>query len=70
MFTDEQREKMREVRTKQAIRRLDEISQKQQGLINGNFTAVAHKFDLKVRELRKAYDEAKASNPVEFDGVK
>lgn len=61
MITDEQREKMRQVRINQAIRRLDEISQRQQGLINGNFTAVAHKYALKVRELRKAYDDSMRS---------
>jgi hypothetical protein len=60
MITDEQRQKMHEIRIRQAIDRLNEISEKQQGLINGNFTAVAHKFGLKVRELRKAYDEAKS----------
>lgn len=56
-MTDEQRQAMRQVRIKQAIRHLDEISQRQSGLINGNFTAIAKKYDLKVRELRKAYDE-------------
>lgn len=40
----------------QAIRRLDEIKERQAGLINGNFTAVASKYGLKVRELRQAYD--------------
>lgn len=59
-MTDEQRQAMRQVRIKQAIQTLDEISERQSGLINGNFTAVAKKYDLKVRELRKAYDEAKA----------
>lgn len=58
MITDEQRQKVHEVRVKQAIDKLNEISERQSGLINGNFTAVAHKYGLKVRELRKAYEEA------------
>lgn len=59
-MTDEQRQAMQQVRIKQAIRHLNEISQRQSGLINGNFTAIAKKYGLKVKELRKAYDEAKA----------
>ena len=55
-MTDEQRQHMREVRIKQAIRNLDEISERQFGLINGNFTAIAHKYGLKVRELRQRYE--------------
>ena len=54
-MTDEQREAMKQVRIKQAIRNLNEISERQSGLINGNFTAVAHKYGLKVKELRAAY---------------
>ena len=63
MITDEQREAMRQVRIKQAIQRLDEISAKQSGLINGNFSAVAPKYGLKVKELRQAYEAAKAPKP-------
>lgn len=55
-MTEEQRQHMRNVRIQQAIRNLDEIDKKQFGLINGNFTAIAHKYGLKVKELRTAYD--------------
>lgn len=56
-MTDEQREAMYQVRIKQAVRYLKEIEQRQVGLINGNFTAVAHKYGIKVKELRTAYAE-------------
>jgi uncharacterized protein YbbC (DUF1343 family) len=62
MITEEQRKKMHQVRVEQAIRKLNEISDRQNGLINGNFTAVAHKYGLKVKELRAAYDQSRASN--------
>lgn len=59
VMTDEQREAMRRVRIKQAIRKLAEIELKQSGLINGNFTAVAKNYDLKVKELRHYWGKAK-----------
>ena len=58
-MTDEQREAMRKVRIKQAIKKLAEIEAKQSGLINGNFTAVAKNHDLKVKELRHYWSKAK-----------
>lgn len=57
-MTDEQRERMHQIRVMQAVRYLQEIEQRQFGLINGNFTAVAHKYGLKVKELRQAYATA------------
>lgn len=42
-----------------ALKELLELEQKQGGLINGNFTAKAHKYKVKVKELRQAYEEAK-----------
>lgn len=58
-MTDEQRQAMRRVKIKQAIRKLSEIDKKQNGLINGNFTAVAKNHGLKVKELRHYWDKAK-----------
>jgi hypothetical protein len=55
-MTDEQRETMKQVRIKQAVRELQELNTRQSGLINGNFTAKAHKYGLKVKELRAAYE--------------
>lgn len=57
-MSDEQRQIMRQVRINQAVRNLKEISQRQNGLINGNFTAIAHKYGLKVKELRQAYEDS------------
>ncbi len=57
-MTNEQRATMHQIRVKQAIRYLHEIETRQFGLINGNFTAVAHKYGLKVRELREAFATA------------
>ena len=42
-----------------ALKELLELEQKQGGLINGNFTAKAHKYKVRVKELRQAYKEAK-----------
>lgn len=42
-----------------ALKELLELEQKQNGLINGNFTAKAHKYKVKVKELRRAYEESK-----------
>lgn len=55
-MSDEQRQAMHDVRVKQAVRKLNEIATKNGGLINGNFTAVAHKYGIKVKELRNAYE--------------
>ena len=41
-----------------ALRELLELEQKQGGLINGNFTAKAHKYKVKVKDLRQAYEQA------------
>lgn len=58
-MTDEQRIAMQKVKIRQAIRELSELEQRQNGLINGNFTAKAHKYGLKVRVLRHYWDKAK-----------
>lgn len=42
-----------------ALKELLELEQKQGGLINGNFTAKAHKYKVKVKELRQAYADTK-----------
>jgi hypothetical protein len=42
-----------------ALAELLELEQKQSGLINGSFTAKAHKYKVKVKELRQAYDNHK-----------
>ena len=39
-----------------ALRRLKEIEQKNGGLINGNFSFVAHENKLKVKRLRELYE--------------
>jgi hypothetical protein len=41
-----------------ALRRLREIETKNGGLINGNFSFVAHQYKLKVSELRNAWEDA------------
>lgn len=57
MITEQQRQEIRAVRIKQAIERLEQICQGQGGLINGNYSAVAARYGLKVKELRAAYDQ-------------
>jgi len=42
-----------------ALKELLELEQRQSGLINGNFTAKAHKYKVKVTDLRKAYNDTK-----------
>lgn len=44
-----------------ALRRLKEIDQKNFGLINGNFTAIAHQNKIKVKRLRELYEFDKAN---------
>ena len=44
-----------------ALKELLEFEKKQSGLINGNFTAKAHKYKVKVKELRQAYALTKES---------
>lgn len=43
-----------------ALKELLELEQKQSGLINGNFTAKAHKYKVKVKDLREAYSNSPA----------
>lgn len=59
IITEAQREIIKQVRIKQAIEHLNQISERQTGLINGNFTAIAYKYGLKVKELRNAYKNSK-----------
>jgi len=40
-----------------ALRRLKEIEKKNGGLINGNFSFVAHENKIKVKRLRELYQE-------------
>jgi hypothetical protein len=40
-----------------ALKELLELEKKQGGLINGNFTAKAHKYKVKVKDLRAAYED-------------
>ena len=40
-----------------ALRRLEEIAEKNGGLINGNFTAVANQNNIKVKRLREIYQQ-------------
>ena len=42
-----------------ALRRLKEIAEKNGGLINGNFTAVANQNKIKVKRLREIYEQEK-----------
>lgn len=42
-----------------ALKRLKEIENKNGGLINGNFSFVAHQNKIKVKRLRELYEEEK-----------
>ena len=42
-----------------ALNRLKEIEDKNGGLINGNFTAIANKNKIKVKRLRELYQVSK-----------
>lgn len=45
-----------------ALRRLREIAEKNGGLINGNFSAVANQNKIKVKRLREIYEETLKTN--------
>ncbi len=52
-----QREAMKTVRLKQAFSALNALAKNQIYLINGNFSAIAKKYQLPVKELKKYYNE-------------